>query len=304
MTGPDQGSWPSLPVAEWEATRDTLHMWSQVVGKVRMALAPPVNHWWHTTLYLSPRGLTTSLIPYGQGGLEMEFDFRRHQLTLETSEGERRAVALEPKPVAQFHAETMAALGELGIAVEILPRPVEVVTAIPFPEDYEHAAYDPDAAQRFWRLLLQADRVLSGFRGRFIGKVSPVHFFWGAFDLAVTRFSGRPAPAHPGGAPNCAPWVMEEAYSHEVSSAGYLAGRRRRGRCSTPTPIPSPTASPTSPSGRTPPSTAKSCVSSCSPTRRCARPTTPTGRCSSFWSRPTKPPPSWPAGTALPWRTD
>lgn len=224
MTGPDRASWPSLPVAEWEATRDTLHMWSQVVGKVRMALAPPANHWWHTTLYLSPRGLTTSLIPYGRGGFEMEFDFRRHQLTLETSEGEARAVALEPKPVAQFHAETMEALRELGIAVEILPRPVEVVTAIPFPEDYEHAAYDADAAQRFWRLLLQANRVLSGFRGRFTGKVSPVHFFWGAFDLAVTRFSGRSAPTHPGGAPNCAAWVMEEAYSQEVSSAGYWPG--------------------------------------------------------------------------------
>jgi hypothetical protein len=217
-------AWPSLPVAEFEQTRDTLHMWSQVVGKVRMALAPPVNHWWHTTLYLSPRGLTTSLIPYGRGGFEMEFDFRRHQLSLETSDGERRAVPLEQKPVAQFHAETMAALRELGIEVEILPRPVEVVKAIPFPEDYEHAAYDPDAAQRFWRLLLQADRVFSEFRGRFRGKASPVHFFWGAFDLATTRFSGRSAPTHPGGAPNCANWVMEEAYDQEVSSAGYWPG--------------------------------------------------------------------------------
>jgi hypothetical protein len=216
--------WPSLPVAEWEDTRDTLHMWSQVVGKVRMALTPPVNHWWHTTLYLSARGLTTSLIPYGRGGFEMEFDFLRHRLTLETTQGEQRTVPLEPKPVARFHAETMGALRELGIEVQILARPVEVMRAIPFSEDYEHATYDPDAAQRFWRLLLQAHRVFSEFRGRFRGKASPVHFFWGGFDLAATRFSGRPAPTHPGGAPNCADWVMEEAYAEEVSSAGYWPG--------------------------------------------------------------------------------
>jgi hypothetical protein len=217
-------TWPSLPLAEWQDTRDTLHMWSQIVGKVRMALAPPVNHWWHTTLYLSPRGLTTSLIPHGPGGLEIEFDFRAHRLTMETTEGHRLAVPLEPKPVAQFYAETMAALKELGIDVDLLARPVEVEPAIPFAEDYEHASYDPDAAERFWRLLLQSHRVFSRFRGRFVGKASPVHFFWGAFDLAATRFSGRPAPRHPGGAPNCADWVMEEAYSHEVSSAGYWPG--------------------------------------------------------------------------------
>jgi hypothetical protein len=199
-------------------------MWSQVVGKVRMALTPPVNHWWHTALYLSARGLTTSLVPYDGGGFEMEFDFRRHRLAIETSQGDQRAVPLEPKPVAQFYAETMAALGELGIEVEILPRPVETVKAIPFPDDHEHATYDPGAAQRFWRLLLQAHRVFSQFRGRFHGKASPVHFFWGGFDLAATRFSGRPAPTHPGGSPNCADWVMVEAYAQEVSSAGYWPG--------------------------------------------------------------------------------
>lgn len=199
-------------------------MWTQIVGKVRMALAPPVNHWWHTTLYLSPRGLTTSLIPHGAGGLEIEFDFRAHRLTMETTGGQWLAVALEPKPVAQFYAETMAALKELGLDVDLLARPVEVEPAIPFADDYEHASYDPDAAERFWRLLLQSHRVFSRFRGRFVGKASPVHFFWGAFDLAATRFSGRPAPRHPGGAPNCADWVMEEAYSHEVSSAGYWPG--------------------------------------------------------------------------------
>ena len=217
-------TWPALPLAEWQDTRDTVHMWTQIVGKVRMALAPPVNHWWHTTLYLSPRGLTTSLIPNGAGGLEIEFDFRAHRLTMETTEGQRLAVALEPKPVAQFYAETMAALKELGLDVDLLARPVEVEPAIPFADDYEHASYDPDAAERFWRLLLQSHRVFSRFRGRFAGKASPVHFFWGAFDLAATRFSGRSAPRHPGGAPNCADWVMEEAYSHEVSSAGYWPG--------------------------------------------------------------------------------
>ncbi|MGH8992020.1 MAG: DUF5996 family protein [Acidimicrobiia bacterium] len=217
-------TWPSLPMKEWQDTRDTLHMWSQVVGKVRMALTPAVNHWWHTTLYVSARGLTTSLIPYGSGGFEIEFDFCRHRLIVETTSGERRTMPLEPKPVASFYAETMAALHELGIQVEILPRPVEVETAIPFPDDHEHAAYDPDAAHRFWRLLLQGHRVLSEFRGGFAGKASPVHFFWGGFDLAVTRFSGRVAPRHPGGVPNCADWVQEEAYSKEVSSAGYWPG--------------------------------------------------------------------------------
>ncbi|HEY4408651.1 MAG TPA: DUF5996 family protein, partial [Acidimicrobiia bacterium] len=213
MPQPGERTWPTLPVADWEGTRDTLHMWSQVVGKVRMALTPPVNHWWHATLYVSARGLTTSLIPYGSGGFEIEFDLGRHRLTVETTDGEVRTIPLEPKPVAAFYAETMAALGDLGIKVEILTRPQEVETAIRFEDDYQHAAYDPDAAHRFWLLLLQAHRVLSEFRGRFVGKASPVHFFWGGFDLAVTRFSGRGAPRHPGGVPNCADWVQEEAYS-------------------------------------------------------------------------------------------
>ncbi|MEW6475745.1 MAG: DUF5996 family protein [Actinomycetota bacterium] len=216
--------WPSLPVAEWQDTRDTLHMWSQVVGKIRMAAAPPTNHWWHTTLYVSTRGLTTSLIPYSSRGFEIEFDLSEHRLTVETTEGERRFIPLESKPVAVFYAETMATLRDLGINVDVLTRPQEVEKAIPFEEDYEHASYDPDAAHRFWRLLFQAHRVMSQFRGRFVGKASPVHFFWGAFDLAVSRFSGRPAPRHPGGVPNCPDWVQEEAYSHEVSSAGYWPG--------------------------------------------------------------------------------
>ena len=217
-------AWPKLVVDEWADTRDTLHMWTQVVGKVRMALTPLVNHWWNVPLYVSTRGLTTSPIPYGTRSFAMTFDFVDHQLVVETDDPDRRTVTLAPKPVAVFYEETMAALDSLGIEVRILARPVEVEEAIPFAEDHTHSAYDPDAAFRFWRLLVQADRVFNVFRARYVGKVSPVHVFWGALDLACTRFSGRTAPTHPGGAPNCGDWVMEEAYSHEVSSAGYFAG--------------------------------------------------------------------------------
>jgi hypothetical protein len=215
--------WPELVVDEWKDTRDTLHMWTQIVGKVRMELTPLVNHWWNVPLYVSSRGLTTSFIPYGSGGFEMTFDFVDHALHIDTDQAERRSVVLEPKTVAQFYEETMAALDSLGIEVQILARPVEVEQAIPFPADDVHASYDAKAVERFWHLLIQADRVLTAFRSRFVGKVSPVHVFWGGLDMAVTRFSGRAAPPHPGGAPNCGPWVMEEAYSHEVSSAGYFA---------------------------------------------------------------------------------
>jgi hypothetical protein len=214
--------WPSLRVDEWRDTRDTLHMWTQIVGKIRMALTPAVNHWWHVPLYVSSRGLTTSLIPYGDRSFEMVFDFCEHRLHIDTADPDRRDVALEPKPVAVFYEQAMAALDELGIEVEILARPVEVPTAIPFAEDHEHASYDPDAARRFWKVLVHTDRVLREFRGRFVGKASPVHVFWGALDMAVTRFSGRTAPLHPGGAPNVADWVMQEGYSHELSSAGYF----------------------------------------------------------------------------------
>ncbi|MGH8999262.1 MAG: DUF5996 family protein [Acidimicrobiia bacterium] len=223
------GEWPAVPVAAWEETRDTLHMWTQIVGKVRLALEPWVNHSWHTTLYVSARGLTTSLMPYRSGGLEIEFDFVDHVLDLRTTSGARRHVALEPRSVADFHAETMARLGELDVVVEMLPRPVEVPVAVPFAEDKEHASYDGEAARRFWLSLVQARRVFGEFRSGFVGKVSPVHFFWGAFDLAVTRFSGRGAPRHPGGVPNCADWVQEDAYSHEVSSCGYWPGGNEEG---------------------------------------------------------------------------
>lgn len=221
---PDENAWPRLVVDDWTDTRDTLHMWTQVVGKVRMALTPLVNHWWNVPLYVSTRGLTTSLIPYGHRSFAMTFDFVDHRLVIETDDPDRRTVALAPKTVAQFYAETMAALADLGIEVRILARPVEVEVAIPFAEDEVHRSYEADAAHRFWRLLVQCDRVFTVFRARYVGKVSPVHVFWGALDLACTRFSGRPAPTHPGGAPNCADWVMEEAYSQEVSSAGYFAG--------------------------------------------------------------------------------
>src|SRR5690349_20292213 len=191
------GAWPEL--TEWADTRDTLHMWTQVVGKVRMALTPMVNHWWHVTLYVSARGLTTSLMPAGGRGVEMEFDFVGHVLAIRTADGDARTVALEPRTVANFYAETMASLHDLGVDVTIIPRPQEVVTAIPFADDEVHRSYDSDSANRFWRALVDSHRVMTEFRSGFIGKVSPVHFFWGGADLAVTRFSGRPAPRHRGG---------------------------------------------------------------------------------------------------------
>jgi hypothetical protein len=199
-------------------------MWSQVVGKVRLAVEPPVNHWWQVPLYVSARGLTTSLVHFPDQGIEMEFDFLDHQLQLRSTTGERRSVALEPRSVASFYEATMNALGELGVQVEMMARPVEVVVATPFAQDTEHHSYDADAMTRFWRALLQADRLFRTFRARFTGKASPVHFFWGGFDLATTRFSGRPGPLHPGGAPNCPDWVMVEAYNRELASCGFWPG--------------------------------------------------------------------------------
>jgi hypothetical protein len=219
----DRPLWPSLPMEAWRDTYATLHMWTQVVGKVRMALAPPVNHWWHVPLYVTTRGLTTSPVPYGSGTFEIQFDFLDHQLRVETSDGARRSLVLEPRSVAEFYRETMAALKDLGIEVEIWTTPAEVPNPIPFEEDEAHRSYDPEYAQRFWQVLVQAERVLTRFRSRFLGKVSPVHFFWGSFDLAVTRFSGRPAPPHPG-APGMPPSITQEAYSHEVSSCGFWPG--------------------------------------------------------------------------------
>jgi Family of unknown function (DUF5996) len=215
--------WPHLPLDAWEPTRATLHMWTQIVGKIRLALAPAINHWWHVPLYVTCRGLTTSPIPYGARTFQIDFDFIDHRLSIATCDGEHDAFALEPRSVADFYAEIMGRLRSLGLETRIWTTPVEIADPIPFERDHEHAAYDPAFANRFWRALVQADRVLTAFRGRFCGKVSPVHFFWGSFDLAVTRFSGRPAPPHPG-APNVADIVTREAYSHEVSSCGFWPG--------------------------------------------------------------------------------
>jgi Family of unknown function (DUF5996) len=218
-------NWPQLRVADWTTTRDTLHMWTQIVGKIRLARAPLVNHWWQVTLYVSPRGLTTSAIPYESGVFDIEFDFVDHRLHVRSSDGNARHVALEAKPVADFYAEPMDALDELGIDVHIQARPNEVDPAIPFADDRQHSSYDAQAAHLFWRQLVAADRVMHEFRTYFAGKVSPVHFFWGAMDLACTRFSGRSAPPHPGGGiPNCPDWVMREGYSHELASCGFWPG--------------------------------------------------------------------------------
>jgi Family of unknown function (DUF5996) len=216
--------WPALPYEGWKDTYATLHLWTQIVGKVRLARTPWANHSWHVTLYVTPRGLTTSAIPYEGRTFQIDFDFLDHALLIGASDGGERRLPLVAEPVADFERQLMAALGELGIQVRIHGSPNEVPDPIPFREDREHAAYDPDAAQRFWRVLIQADRVLKQFRTGFLGKVSPVHFFWGSFDLAVTRFSGRKAPLHPGGIPNLPDTVTREAYSHEASSAGFWPG--------------------------------------------------------------------------------
>jgi hypothetical protein len=217
-------SWPELPYLAWKDTYATLHLWTQVVGKIRLALTPWLNHSWHVALYVTPRGLTTSPIPYGMRSFDMEFDFINHRLAIRTDDGEQREVALYPRTVASFYAELMRALAGLGIEVEIDEMPNEIADAVPLSQDHAHESYDPDYAERHWRSLLQADRVLKLFRTAFIGKASPVHFFWGSFDLAATRFSGRRAPLHPGGVPNLSDEVTCEAYSHEVSSAGFWPG--------------------------------------------------------------------------------
>jgi hypothetical protein len=217
-------TWPPLPLAAWEDTYHTLHRWTQIVGKTRLALAPMENHWWQTALYVTSRGLTTSPMPWKTRTVTVDFDFLDHHLDIRTSEGEIRTLPLVPQTVADFHAAYIGALCDTGIAMRIRPVPVEVEIAIPFAEDRTHASYDADAANQWWRVLVQIDRVLKRFRGGFLGKASPVHFFWGSCDLATTRFSGRRAPLHPGGAPNTPDYVMQEAYSHECSSCGFWPG--------------------------------------------------------------------------------
>jgi len=215
--------WPSLRLAEWRDTCATLHMWTQVIGKIRLAQAPLINHWWQVPLYVTSRGLTTSPIPYGAGSFQIDLDFIDHRLDIQTSDGTRDGFALRPLAVADFYAEAMGRLKALGLDIHIWTTPVEIPDPIPFEQDRKHGAYDPDYANRFWRVLVQADRVFTTFRARFIGKASPVHFFWGSFDLAVTRFSGRRAPPHPG-SPNVSDRITREAYSHEVSSCGFWPG--------------------------------------------------------------------------------
>jgi Family of unknown function (DUF5996) len=215
---------PSLPLAEWQDTYTTLHLWTQIVGKIRLALSPSVNHWWHSTLYVTPRGLTTGTMPYKTRSVEIRFDFIDHQLHIESSDGATQTVELMPRSVADFYQAVMAALKAINIEVRIWTMPQEIANPILFDQDDEHITYDPESAQRFWQILVQTDRILRTFRSNFVGKSSPVHFFWGSFDLALTRFSGRTAPQHPGGVPGMADWVTREAYSHEVSSCGFWAG--------------------------------------------------------------------------------
>jgi hypothetical protein len=216
--------WPELPLANWSESCETLHRWSQIVGKVRMALTPLVNHWWNVTLYVTSRGLTTSPIPCGARTFDVAFDFLRHRLEIACSDGQTETLALAPMSVADFYGEFMERLRRLGIAAHIWTMPVEIENAVSFDQDRVHAQYDPVYVERFWRALVESARVMNAFRARFLGKVSPVHFFWGSFDLAVTRFSGRRAPPPTGQTPNLGSWVMAEAYSHEVSSCGFWPG--------------------------------------------------------------------------------
>jgi len=216
--------WPSLPFAEWKDTAITLHMWTQIVGKIRLTLTPWTNHSWHVTLYVTSRGLTTSPIPHGVCTFEIQFDFINHQLLVDKSDGARRKLELKPQSVADFYRTLMRTLEDLDLPVTINTMPNEIENPVPLDQDEEHHSYDPEYANRFWRVLVQSDRVFKEFRSRFCGKCSPVHFFWGSFDLAVTRFSGRPAPPHPGGVPHLPDAITREAYSQEVSSLGFWPG--------------------------------------------------------------------------------
>jgi Family of unknown function (DUF5996) len=224
MTNAPQTPWPELPTAAWRESYATLHLWTQIVGKIRLSRTPWLNHSWHVALYVTARGLTTSPIPDGSRTFQLDFDFLDHVLRISDSDGAERQFALAGKSVASFFAATLAALAELGIRVKIDEMPNEIAEPIGFSQDHGHSSYDPDAVQRFFQILVNTDRVFKQFRTGFLGKASPVHFFWGSFDLAVTRFSGRRAPRHPGGVPHLPDAVANEAYSHEVSSAGFWPG--------------------------------------------------------------------------------
>jgi hypothetical protein len=223
-SGTPSDAWPDLPLEAWSDTCATLHMWTQIVGKIRLSRTPWLNHSWHVTLYVTARGLTTSPVPHGTRAFQIDFDFIDHRLSIRSSDGGSGGFPLRAEPVAAFYRRLMQEMAKLDLAVEIRPQPNEVPDPIPFDRDETHRAYDAEYAHRFWRILVQAERVFQAFRARFIGKCSPVHFFWGAADLAVTRFSGRKAPQHPGGVPNLPDWVTREAYSHEVSSCGFWPG--------------------------------------------------------------------------------
>jgi hypothetical protein len=220
---PDNSNWPPLVYADWQDSCATLHLWTQIVGKIRLTLAPPVNHWWHVPLYLTSRGLTTSPMPYDGRTFQIDFDFIDHVLRIAASDGRRESLALAPRSVADFYKEIVGRLRALGLDVPIWTMPVEIADPIPFEQDQIHASYDPLQVNRFWRVLTQVDQVFAAFRGRFLGKASPVHFFWGSFDHAVTRFSGRPAPPPPSN-PNIPDIINRAAYSHEVSSCGFWPG--------------------------------------------------------------------------------
>ncbi len=225
MTEPlNRDTWPGLAFEAWRDTVSTLHLWTQIVGKIRLASMPWINHSWHVTLYVTARGLTTMPVSYNRRLFQVDFDFVDHQLLILTDDGATRTIALRPMPVAVFYQSIFAALDELDLPVAINKTPNEIVDPIPFDHDHVHAAYDLEYANRFWRVLAQTQRVFQQFRAGFGGKVSPIQFFWGSFDLAITRFSGRRAPQHPGGVPNLPDWVSREAYSHEVSSAGFWPG--------------------------------------------------------------------------------
>ncbi len=215
--------WPSLPLQAWQDTYTTLHMWLQIIGKIKVKQSPLINHWWNSTLYITSRGLTTLPIPYGEQTFQIDLDFINHAMYISTYTGNIRSIELKPRSVADFYKTLTETLRSMGIEISIWTTPVEVAERIPFELDKKHSAYDPEYAQRHWKILAQVDRVMKEFRSRFIGKASPVHFFWGSFDLAASRFSGRIAPPHPG-SPNVARSVMLEAYSHEVSSCGFWAG--------------------------------------------------------------------------------
>ena len=223
VRGPAE-SWPLLPLEQWEETCNTLQLWSQIVGKTRLVLAPMQNHWWQVPLYVTARGLGTSPIPYAERTFEVDFDFIDHRLVVRTHDGRTESLPLVAQSVAVFYGRYLELLRSLGILLKIHPIPNEVQNPLPFHQDEVHRSYDPEAAWRFWRVLVQADRVLKDFRGRFLGKCSPVHFWWGSFDLSCTRFSGRTAPPHPGGIPSLPDWVTREAYSHECISAGWWPG--------------------------------------------------------------------------------